>query len=76
MADVLDTQKDHVQLINHCLQRLSNDGQLFFSTNYRRFKLDEAGIKGSSSIKEITKQTVPPDFRKRTPHRCWLIEKK
>ncbi len=73
MRESLDAQRDHLRLINHALRLLKPGGKLFFSTNYRRFKLDEAGIVGAESIKEITKQTSPPDFRKKTPHRAWWI---
>lgn len=75
MRDVLDTQRDHVALINGCLRRLTDGGQLFFSTNYRKFRLDEAATTGFGSVKEISKQTNPPDYRKRIPHRCWLMTK-
>jgi 23S rRNA G2069 N7-methylase RlmK/C1962 C5-methylase RlmI len=71
MADVLDTQRDHVRLINDCLRRLLPEGELYFSTNYRKFKLDEASLTGTA--KEITQQTVPPDFRRKNLHRCWRI---
>lgn len=74
MSDVLDTQKDHVEMINQCLARLTDEGELFFSTNYRRFSLEEEGL-ASDKVKEITKQTNPPDYRKRLPHRCWIIGK-
>ena len=75
MKDVLDTQRDHVELINHCLRLLKPGGTLYFSTNYRKFKLDEAGIEGADTVKEITKQTLPPDFRKRNLHRSWRLER-
>ncbi len=71
MEDVLDTQRDHVEMINHSLLRLIPGGRLYFSTNYRKFRLDESAIKGS--VKEITAQTVPQDFRKKNLHRSWLI---
>ena len=71
MADVLDTQRDHVALIERCLKRLTPGGELYFSTNYRRFKLDEAALSGTA--KEITAQTLPPDFRRKNLHRCWLV---
>ena len=71
MVDVLDTQRDHVQLINQSLNRLAPGGELYFSTNYRRFKLAEADLRGQA--KELTKQTLPPDFRKKNLHRCWRI---
>ena len=71
MDDVLDTQRDHVELINNSLLRLAPGGTLYFSTNYRRFKLDEAAIDGA--CREITAQTLPPDFRKKNLHRCWAV---
>ena len=72
MRGTLDTQRDHVRLINSTLRLLKPGGKLYFSTNYRKFKLAEEHIK-AASIKEITKQTVPPDFRKRNLHRCWVL---
>lgn len=74
MKDVLDAQRDHVRLINLSLRILKPGGQLYFITNYRKFKIDEAGIIGAS-LKEITAQTMPPDFRKKGLHRCWLLVK-
>ncbi|MEO0734199.1 MAG: class I SAM-dependent methyltransferase [Bacteroidota bacterium] len=73
MKDVLDTQRDHLRLINGSLRLLKPGGKLYFSTNYRRFKLDEADIVGAVEVKEITKQTLPPDFRRRGLHRCWVL---
>ncbi|EDM45785.1 putative RNA methylase, partial [Marinobacter algicola DG893] len=40
MAGVLDIQKDHGTLIRQAMQRLTSEGLLIFSTNFRRFKLD------------------------------------
>lgn len=71
MVDVLDTQRDHVFMINSCLERLSPGGRLYFSTNYRKFRPDLAGMRGTA--KEITALTLPPDFRKKNLHRCWVI---
>lgn len=75
MTTVLDTQRDHPELIRGCLARLAPGGSLIFSTNYRRFSLEEAAL-GLQNVqcKEITKQSVPPDFRKRLPHRCWWLQ--
>ena len=74
MRDILDTQRDHPMLINQCLARLSPGGTLLFSTNYRRFKLDEAAIQ-TTKIREISAQTVPPDFRNKKIHYCFEIVK-
>lgn len=73
MKDVLDTQRDHVQLIQRCTDMLRSGGTLYFSTNYRKFKLDEEAL-GHLRIKNITKQTLPPDFRKRNLHQSYRIE--
>ncbi len=72
MHSILDVQRDHAQLINQCLNRLQPEGRLFFSTNFRRFKLDEAAIQ-TSRIREISRETVPPDFRNKKIHACWEI---
>lgn len=73
MKESLDIQRDHLRLINHALRLLKTGGALFFNTNSRKFKLDEEGIVGAESIKEITKQTLPPDYRKNGLHRSWWI---
>ena len=70
--DDWDVQRDHVALLNEVLMRMKSGGVLFFSTNFRRFKLSAAEI-DSTSIHEISKQTVPADFRNRRIHRCWRI---
>jgi len=46
-----------------------------FSTNFRRFKLDESALE-AETIHEISRQTVPDDFRNRRIHRCWKLTRK
>ena len=73
-----DVQRDHVGLLGLVLAHLSPGGLLFFSTNFRRFKFDAASLSEASAgitLHEISRQTVPPDFRNRRIHRCWRIEK-
>lgn len=72
MRFVLDTQADHPFLINDCLRRLKPDGVLYFSTNYRRFKLEPEDIR-ARNVKDITAQTIPNDFRNKRIHYCWEI---
>ena len=45
-----------------------------FSTNFRKFRLDEAAL-GAMPCRweEITERTVPEDFGRRRPHRCWRL---
>lgn len=67
-----DVQRDHAQLINELVARLSPGGVIYFSTNFRRFRLEEQPIAGVT-FREISRQTVPPDFRNRRIHRCWRL---
>ncbi len=68
-----DVAKDYPQLINAALRVLEPRGQLIFSTNYRKFKLDPAWIT-ADEIRDLSGESIPFDFkRNRRIHRCWLI---
>ena len=70
-----DIQKHHLDCIKHCLNRLSNDGLLIFSTNFKRFKLDQQ-LHSMADIEERSDWSMGPDFaRNRRIHRCWFITK-
>ncbi|HZZ71649.1 MAG TPA: class I SAM-dependent methyltransferase [Pirellulales bacterium] len=69
-----DVQRDHVELLQLVLERLQPGGKIYFSTNFRRFKFQPESLSGIT-IREISRQTVPPDFRNRRIHRCWTILK-
>lgn len=73
MQATLDVQRDHPRLISACLSLLKQGGELFFSTNRRKFKLD-ADLIGSRNGAEITHHTVPDDFRRHPTHRCWHFQ--
>ena len=47
-----------------------------FSTNYRRFKFEEKLLAHTYDIYEITRKTVPEDFRNARIHRSWKFLKK
>lgn len=74
MENNLSIQEDHITLITKAAKLLSKEGVLYFSTNFRRFKLDLTALT-HLDIKEISKQTIPDDFS-RTPkiHYCWEIK--
>jgi 23S rRNA (cytosine1962-C5)-methyltransferase len=74
MTGTLDTQRDHVWMLNAALLRCAPGGIIWFSTNYRRFKLNESEIK-AAAIQDISKQTVPEDFRNERIHQCFKILK-
>jgi 23S rRNA (cytosine1962-C5)-methyltransferase len=74
MEDFLDIQKDHVELINDCLRILSENGALFFSTNYNRFQIENEKL-NAPEVKDITKQTTSFDFAGKLKRQCFKIAK-
>lgn len=73
MNNTLDIQRDHVDLIAQAMNLLADDGILYFSTNFRQFKLAES-LKDRYQIQDISAQTIDQDF-KRNPkiHYCFKI---
>ena len=73
-AEDFDVQRDHVRLLRASVERLAPSGVLYFSNNFRRFRLDEATIAEFASVEEISASTIPPDFaRNARIHRAWRI---
>lgn len=70
--DDWNIQHDYDGLLNRLLLRMKPEGVIFFSTNFRRFKFDESLVR-ATQIHEISRQTVPEDFRNKRIHRCWRI---
>jgi 23S rRNA (guanine2445-N2)-methyltransferase / 23S rRNA (guanine2069-N7)-methyltransferase len=75
MDEAFDVQTDHVQLLKNAAAMLAPDGILFFSTNFRRFKMDHAALDGLI-IEDISTSTIPEDFaRDQKIHYCWRISR-
>jgi 23S rRNA (cytosine1962-C5)-methyltransferase len=74
MKDVLDIQRDHVELINDVLRAMKPGGILYFSTNFSHFKLEAETIH-TKLIKDITKATTPFDFDGRLKRACFKLQK-
>ncbi|MEZ6116804.1 MAG: hypothetical protein R3C28_09550 [Pirellulaceae bacterium] len=72
--NVWDVQRDHVELLNQLARNVAPNGVVYFSNNFRRFKLDEPALQYGKII-EITRQTIPEDFRNKRIHRCWKLIK-
>ena len=72
MLAILDIQRDHAQLIDGAMKLLSPQGTLFFSNNLRSFTLDEA-LCERYQVKDVSKHSVPDDFRNKKIHQCWEI---
>ncbi|WAR44892.1 bifunctional 23S rRNA (guanine(2069)-N(7))-methyltransferase RlmK/23S rRNA (guanine(2445)-N(2))-methyltransferase RlmL [Methylomonas rapida] len=73
MDEAFDVQNDHVQLLKNAAALLAPGGVLYFSTNFRRFKMDKEALQ-DLNIEDISPSTIPEDFA-RDPkiHYCWRI---
>lgn len=70
-----DVQRDHSFLLKVAGRLLKKSGVLYFSTNFRKFKLDE-NLHKLYSITDITRDTIPLDFKRSGPiHKCWQIHR-
>jgi 23S rRNA G2069 N7-methylase RlmK/C1962 C5-methylase RlmI len=75
MEKMFDVQIDYIFLIAKALHLLSKEGKIIFSTNLRNFVFDETQFPGCH-ILDVSKKTIPIDFRDPKIHRCWLISRK
>ncbi len=71
-----DIQRDHGYLIRSCMNHLSKDGTLIFSTNFTKFKMF-GEIYDDFDVQDITEETIGDDFKRNSKiHRCYLIKHK
>jgi 23S rRNA (guanine2445-N2)-methyltransferase / 23S rRNA (guanine2069-N7)-methyltransferase len=61
-AGDFDIQASHVRLLRAAMARLAPGGVLYFSNNFRRFKLDADAIAAFAHCEDISPATIPPDF--------------
>ncbi|MET0281963.1 MAG: bifunctional 23S rRNA (guanine(2069)-N(7))-methyltransferase RlmK/23S rRNA (guanine(2445)-N(2))-methyltransferase RlmL [Steroidobacteraceae bacterium] len=72
MQDVLDIQRDHATLIEHCMRMLAPAGVLLFSTNFRYFQMDTALSR--FRVADVSAATLPFDFKGNPRiHRCFEL---
>lgn len=75
MEEIFDIQKDHVQLIRNASTLMASGGNLYFSTNFRRFKMDKE-VLADLVIEDISAAMIPEDFaRDAKIHYCWKISR-
>ncbi len=76
MTETLDIQRDHESLISSAMRLLYPGGILYFSSNFRQFKLSPRIIE-DYTVRDISAETIDVDF-KRNPriHQCFMIEDK
>jgi 23S rRNA (guanine2445-N2)-methyltransferase / 23S rRNA (guanine2069-N7)-methyltransferase len=76
MSGTFDVERDQVSLIRAAAALLAPEGDLIFSTNKRRFKLDTEALGQHLAIEDISAQTIPKDFARNPQiHRCWRMRR-
>lgn len=69
-----DVQRRHAELLALVAPLMSPRGVVYFSTNFRRFKLDLAAVEAAGfAVRDISARTVPPEYRNRRIHQCWRL---
>lgn len=72
MRDLLDTEKDHPQLVRDCMRLLKPSGVLYFSTNKQGFKIaPELAIQ--FRLQDWTAASIPQDFHREKVHVCYRL---
>jgi 23S rRNA (cytosine1962-C5)-methyltransferase len=66
-----DVNRDWPELLRRCGRLLAKGGYILFSSNSQRLKWDGAQL--SLPWIDAGEASVPPDFRNRRIHRCWLL---
>lgn len=73
MTETLDIQRDHIVMIHAAMRLLAPEGTLYFSTNFRQFKLSSE-ITADYAVQDITASTLDLDFkRNKRIHQCFTI---
>ena len=73
MKGTFDVQRDQEDLLRKTLSLLAPGGILYFSNNFRRFKLDEEAFPAYEFV-NISRKTLPKDFERNPKiHHCWRL---
>jgi len=76
-AQDFDVQRDHVKLLEACNHRLTRDGVIVFSNNFRRFKLDREALEEHFEIEDWSAPSIPFDFTRHADiHGCWILRRR
>jgi 23S rRNA (cytosine1962-C5)-methyltransferase len=74
MDQMFDVQHDYIFLIKKSLSLLTEHGEIYFSTNSRKFVFDFS-LFPEAYILDVSAKTIPIDFHDPKIHKCWKIKK-
>lgn len=66
-------QDQHEYLILKASERLTKSGTIYFSNNFRKFKMSNY-LTENFIVKDISHLTIPEDFRDKKIHQCYEIK--
>ena len=75
MEEDLDIQRDHPLLVRDTMALLAPGGELFFSTNKKKFELHSI-VSSTYVVKETSQWTIPQDFHHTNIHQSYKITRK
>jgi 23S rRNA (cytosine1962-C5)-methyltransferase len=67
--------RDCPYLLHDCSKLLAPQGKIFFSNNSKSFKWEDRFCPKGLEAREMTEKSVPEDFRNRSIHRSWWLQK-
>jgi len=74
--DIFDVQRDHRILLILASGCLAPGGKIIFSTNFKKFQLDES-LSQQFEIEDITQESISFDFeRNQKIHRCFILSER
>jgi 23S rRNA (cytosine1962-C5)-methyltransferase len=74
-VDSFSVDRDWPELFRLVEPWLAPEGELWFSTNSKRFELDPAQLPAGLHALEITVRTTSEDFKDKWSHRCWIVSR-
>lgn len=75
MEGTFDVFRDQYFLISTTAKLLKPGGILYFSTNHRKFRMEQR-IVDEFNVKDISRDTIPMDFKDEKIHQCYKITQK
>lgn len=74
MEKSFDVQRDHLLMLGNLTRHLNNGGKVIFCTNKRNFKLHDGLEEYGFTVRNITKETFDPDFKRDMQlHTCFEL---
>ena len=75
MHETFDVQTDHARMVHNLMKSLNRGGNLYFSNNFRKFKMDQS-VLDQYHVQDITLKSIPKDFRDLKIHYLFKISHK